>query len=466
MPADETDYPSVDVSPLLDYGAADDDVAASRSADGFAEEHSNFAVSVDANNRATEIKFLSAERPHMRFYLATVTNFVGMWIWVSVAPLQIAINDTTGITESQLNTASTMSILGNMFMRVAGGPLTDRYGASRVMAVTLVVASMATFLTSLVETGAAIGVCRFFSGFGGGTLVLSQAWTATMFSKNVIGTSTGLVLGLGYCGTGFAQLFLGSALLPAFTDGMDEKKGWQIALVVTGAAGLLGAIVAVCLGNDTPEERFKSTDKSGELSGRSKLCGGHFLRAARNPATWILSFQNAMCAGTNAALLMIGVFIFVDEGGASAETASAITSLVGWMGISCFVGGLISDKATQKTVDLRGRYMTQFCLLIVEGALFVTLPFVVKSFAGSATIFLLASMSASWAAGSTFALVPYADKEATGSVAGIVGFMGGLGGILVILLVEKLDYRMGFIISGSLVVLSGCMSFLLRMDHK
>ena len=44
MPADETDYPSVDVSPLLDYGAADDDVAASRSADGFAEEHSNFAV--------------------------------------------------------------------------------------------------------------------------------------------------------------------------------------------------------------------------------------------------------------------------------------------------------------------------------------------------------------------------------------------------------------------------------------
>ena len=465
----DTEDPSVDTSPLLGGDATDnDDATPSQVADGNAEEHSNnFSVPVDGDNRATEFRFLSAGRPHMRtFYVATVTMFVGMWIWTSVAPLQTAIRDTTGITESDLNAASTLSVLGSMVMRVVGGTFADRYGASRVMAAALLMASTATFLTSLVETGAAIMVSRFFSGFAGGTLIIAQAWIAKMFSKNVIGTSMGLVLGFGYSGNGFAQAFLGSALLPAFTDSMGEKKAWQIALVVTGAVGLLSSIAAACLGNDTPEERFKSTGKNGEVSGQSKLCGGHFLRAARNPATWILSFQYGMSSGTNAALLNLGVFIFVDIGGASIATASAITSVVGWFGLTCFVGGLISDRATQKTVDLKGRYMTQFGMLVVEGALFVALPFVVESFAGTTTVFLLASMMATWATGSTFALVPYVDKEATGSVAGIVGFLGGLGGILLILLVENVGYHTGFIIAGSLVMLSGFASFLLRIDHN
>lgn len=465
----DTEDPSGNTSPLLDGDAANDtgDTTPSQVADGNAEELNNFSVPVDGDNRATEFKFLSAKRPHMRtFYVATTTMFVGMWIWTSVAPLQTTILDTSAITESDLATASTMSVLGSMFMRVVGGSFTDRYGASRVMAAALLMASAATCLTTLVETGAAIIVCRFFSGFAGGTLIIAQAWIAKMFSKNVIGTSMGLVLGFGYSGNGFAQAFLGSALLPAFTESMGEKKAWQIALLLTGAAGLLSSIAAACLGNDTPEERFKSTNKNGGVSGQSKLCGGNFLRAARNPATWILSFQYAMSSGTNAALLNIGVFLFVNIKGTSAATASAITSVVGWLGLSCFVGGLISDRATQKTVDLKGRYMTQFGLLAVEGALFVALPFVVDSFAGSATMFLLASMMATWAAGSTFALVPYVDREATGSVAGIVGFLGGLGGILLILLVDHLGSHTGFIIAGSLVMLSGCASFLLRIDHN
>ena len=104
-----------------------------------------FHVAVDNNYKATEFKFFSAKRPHMRtFYIALgknckvfrlfeplyhlkitllpmkppVTMFVGMWIWTSVAPLQIAIEDTTSITDKQLKTASTCSILGEFFILV------------------------------------------------------------------------------------------------------------------------------------------------------------------------------------------------------------------------------------------------------------------------------------------------------------------------------------------------------------
>ena len=55
-----------------------------------------------------------------------------------------------------------------------------------------------------------------------------------MFSKSIIGTAMGLVLGIGYTGNGFGQSFLGSALLPALTESMGEKKAWQLCLVITG----------------------------------------------------------------------------------------------------------------------------------------------------------------------------------------------------------------------------------------
>ena len=74
-----------------------------------------YHVAVDNNDKATEFKFFSAKRPHMRtFYISLVTMFVGMWIWTSVAPLQIAIENTTNVSDSGLKRASTCSVLGKL----------------------------------------------------------------------------------------------------------------------------------------------------------------------------------------------------------------------------------------------------------------------------------------------------------------------------------------------------------------
>jgi NNP family nitrate/nitrite transporter-like MFS transporter len=188
-----------------------------------------YDLAVDENDKAKEFRFLSFGRPHMRtFYVAIITTcvnvmepicdmcslcpdivpliahitsrFVGMWLWISVSPLQIAIKNTTIITDNQLNMASTCSILGSMFARLAAGAMTDRYGASRPMFIALIVSSLATGLTSLVNSGAALSICRFLSGSGGSALVIAQAWTAATFSKNIIGAAMGLVLGIGYTG--------------------------------------------------------------------------------------------------------------------------------------------------------------------------------------------------------------------------------------------------------------------------
>ena len=51
-----------------------------------------------------------------------------------------------------------------MFARLLGGSLSDKYGSSRPMGLALIVASLATALTSLVKTGPALAICRFISG--------------------------------------------------------------------------------------------------------------------------------------------------------------------------------------------------------------------------------------------------------------------------------------------------------------
>ena len=96
-------------------------------------------------------------------------------------------------------------------------------------------------------------------------------------------------------------------------------------------------------------------------------------------------------------------------------------------GASCFIGGLLSDTANKKMGKLRGRYLVQLGNLGLEGVLIIIFPFV-KNLGVSAFIFISASMFATWAVGSTSALVPYVDREVVGSVAGIIGFCGGLGG--------------------------------------
>ena len=129
------------------------------------------------------------------------------------------------------------------------------------------------------------------------------------------------------------------------------------------------------------------------------------------------------------------------------------------------MGGLLSDHANKKMGKLRGRYLVQLGHLGVEGILLIIFPFV-TNFVGSVFIFIAASMMATFAVGSTSALVPYVDKEVVGSVAGIVGMSGGLGGIFLITLSSYLDYTLASVICGSSVLLSAFLALFLQLDGK
>ena len=171
----------------------------------------------------------------------------------------------------------------------------------------------------------------------------------------------------------------------------------------------------------------------------------------------------------NSGLLNAAPIYFTEEvGGASTFTASAITSIIGWMSVTCFVGGWLSDQAMKRR-GIRGRCYVQLFNLTVEGLLIFVFGFM-RTFPASASLFVVSSLFTNWSLGSLYALMPYVDREVTGAVSGIAGFFGSLGGVLVILLTHTFDdpgpFCEAFVILACAILLSALLSLFLILSNN
>jgi len=130
-----------------------------------------------------------------------LSYFVGTTLWFAVAPLQTAIAQDLQLTSDDLFSASIASIASNFFVRIVAGTLSDWYG-SRLLSTTLlsVGALGCGFTAWFVEGSTGLNIARFVTGTAGATLVVSQFWMSQMFSKRIIGTATGIALGVGIPG--------------------------------------------------------------------------------------------------------------------------------------------------------------------------------------------------------------------------------------------------------------------------
>jgi NNP family nitrate/nitrite transporter-like MFS transporter len=177
------------------------------------------ATDPDQNDKATEIKMCSFARPHMRaFHCAWWGFFIAFFIWFSIAPLLGEIRKTLHLTKKQVWTSNIVGVAGTILMRFLLGPLCDKFGARTLFAVVLIMASIPTACTGLVNSATGLAMLRLFIGIAGGSFVMCQYWTSTMFTKEVVGTVNGIVAGWGNLGGGVTQLVMGSALFPLFKN--------------------------------------------------------------------------------------------------------------------------------------------------------------------------------------------------------------------------------------------------------
>ena len=388
------------------------------------------------------------------FHCSWWAFFIAFFIWFAIAPLLSEIRTTLGLTKQEVWTSNIVGVGGTIVMRFILGPLCDKFGARMLFAGVMCVASIPTACTGLVQSAAGLSVLRLFIGIAGGSFVMCQYWTTSMFTKEVVGTANAVVAGWGNLGGGVTQIVMGTVLFPLFKkmfDG-DAEKAWRTVCIVPAIVAFITGIVIYFISDDTPKGNYKELLHHGTMTPVSAAAS--FRRGALNFNTWLMFLQYAACFGVELTMNNAAALYFKDEFGQTTESAAAIASIFGWMNLFARgLGGYSSDKANAK-IGMRGRVLVHALFLIGEGILVLVFA-QTKSLGLAILVMVFFSACVQAAEGTTFGIVPYIDPPATGSISGVVGAGGNVGAVGFGLCFRQLEYKAAFMIMGFSILGSG-----------
>ena len=253
-----------------------------------------------------------------------------------------------------------------------------------------------------------------------------------MFAPNVVGTANATTAGWGNMGGGVTQMVMPLVFAGVLMFGVGEVLGWRIAMVIPGAALMLVGVAYYFLTQDCPNGNYRDLRARG-LMPDSSGSKGSFLEAARDPRVWALFVIYGACFGVELTINNIAALYYYDRFELNLATAGIIAGTFGLMGPVMFLGGV----------------------LLVEGLALIL-------FSQMATLFLAVgamivfSLLVQMSEGATFSVVPFINRKALGSVAGIVGADGNAGAVAFGFLfrAESLSYADALLLVGVVVIMA------------
>jgi MFS transporter, NNP family, nitrate/nitrite transporter len=413
-------------------------------------------------DRATHIKMCSFKRPHMRgLHCAWIAFFLTFMVWFAPAPLLFEIQETLGLTKAEVWTSSITNDVSAIIMRILMGPVCDNYGPRLPMAFLLMAASIPTACLSLVNSAQGLAVLRFFIGIAGSSFVMSQFWPTRMFVRDITGTANGIVGGWGNLGGSWAQLFMGTILFPAFKNyyGGDSEKAWRTICVIPASMAFAFGAILPFISDDAPMGDYREMKKKGAMD---RILFTTSLRSGVTRNTWILFVQYASCFGVELVMNNASVLYFHAQFGLDTEQAAFLGFLFGLMNIFArALGGVASDWLNARK-GMRGRLWLQSILLMCEGVLVIVFANA-RTLTGAIVTMCIFSIFIQSAEGAIFGVVPYVHRMHSGAVTGFVGAGGNVGSMVYGLGFQSLEYKVAFIMMGSIVIASSFLSVFINI---
>ncbi len=381
------------------------------------------------DGRATRIDLLDFRTPPMRaFHMSWSAFFLCFFAWFGVAPLMGVIRAEMGLTKSQVGWCIIGSVAITVVARMAVGRLCDRYGPRRTYATLLALGSLPVMGIGLARDFETFLLFRVLIGAIGASFVVTQYHTSVMFAPNCVGTANATSAGWGNLGGGVTQIVMPMVFaLFATTLGLGEFWGWRAAMFASGLLCLLTGIAYYALTRDTPRGDLADLRARGLLPPSRSLAGG-FRRAARDRRVWLLFVAYAACFGVELTMDNVAALYYADEFGLGLGAAGLAAGSLGLLHIFArTLGGYISDRVGGRS-GLNGRVTWLFVALLVEGVALVVFSRA-TTLAMAIPAMLAFGLFMKMAEGATYAVVPFVDKQALGSVAGIVGAGGNAGAV-------------------------------------
>lgn len=401
--------------------------------------------------------------PMRTFHITWVTFFVCFFGWFGIAPLMPIVRETLHLTKDQIGNITIASVSATIIARLVIGRLCDTVGPRLSYTILLLVGAIPVLGIGLANSYESFLLFRLAIGVIGASFVITQFHTSMMFAPNIVGTANAVAGGWGNLGGGVTNLVM--PLIAAAFIGLgyiDKGESWRYAMIIPGVLLLVMAFVYYRYTKDTPRGNY--SDIIRETKEPKK---GTFLIALKDYRTWVLAIAYAACFGIEITVDNVAAIFFVDHYNASIIAAGALAGIFGFMNIFArALGGIFSDKVGRR-YGIKGKGILLAMFLLLEG-----IGIILFAKAGSLGMAILAmlffALFLKMANGGTYSIVPFINKEAIGSVAGIVGAGGNLGAMLVGFLFKStsISYATAFYYIGVGVTVIGLLVLLVHIRSE
>ncbi|MDE0838874.1 MAG: NarK family nitrate/nitrite MFS transporter [Kiritimatiellae bacterium] len=381
------------------------------------------------SDKATRIELFSLKTIQMRtFHMTWFAFFLCFFAWFGIAPLMKVVRDELGLTQAQIGNCIIASVSITVVARLVVGWLCDRIGPRLSYTWLLVLGSIPVMGIGFAQSYESFLLFRLAIGVIGASFVITQYHTSVMFAPNVVGTANATTAGWGNFGAGVTQLIMPIIFTTLVSLGVNQFWGWRASMVVAGLTCFLTAIAYYKFTQDTPEGNFKELRAAGQLPSR-KAVKGTFVEACKDYRVWALFLIYGACFGVELTINNVAALYFADYFELGLTTAGIVAAVFGLMNIFArTLGGFVSDRFGAKW-GLRGRARWLFIALFAEGLFLIN--FSRMDMLPAAIVALLCfSVCVQMSSGATFSVVPFINKRALGSVAGIVGAGGNVGAVM------------------------------------
>ncbi len=421
------------------------------------------------------LNFWKLGMPQIRaFHMSWFAFFLCFFAWFGIAPLMKVVRDELSLTKEQVGWCIIGSVAVTVLARLLIGWMCDRIGPRLAYSGLLLLGSIPVMAIGFANDYATFLIFRVAIGVIGASFVITQYHTSVMFAPNCVGTANATSAGWGNMGGGVTQWVM--PLVFAFfvgVVGMSTAGGWRAAMFVAGVMCALTGVAYFFLTQDTPEGNFSELRAQGRMAKKESV-NGTFIEACKDRRVWSLFLIYGACFGIELTINNVAALYFLDyfETFQSMDSVKAIglagflASLFGLMNLFArTLGGVFGDMFGARW-GLSGRVKWLFVVLFCEG-LFLMLFSRMSVLTLAIPAMLMFSLFVQMSEGATFSVVPFINRRALGSVAGIVGAGGNAGAVAAGFLFksEAITWPTALFILGAIVTGCAFLAFSIRFSE-
>lgn len=362
------------------------------------------------------------------FHMSWGAFFLCFFAWFGAAPLMAVIREELALSEAQVGNVVIASVAATVIARPLIGRLCDRIGPRKAYSGLLTLGSLPVMGIGFAQSYETFLLFRLAIGGIGASFVITQYHTSRMFAPNVVGSANAITAGWGNMGGGATQVVMPLLFSGLLAMGLGDFWSWRLSMFIAGLVCFGTGVAYYFLTQDTPKGNFDDLRAQDHPVVAPDSAEGSFTAVCKDYRVWLLALVYGVCFGIELTMNNILSLYFTDYFDLSITMAGAIAGSFGLLNLFARpLGGFIGDKSAV-LFGLRGRVLWLFTALMGEGIALIIFSQAGTVAAAIATL-LPMSILVMMAEGATYSVVPFVNRKALGSVAGLVGAGGNLGAV-------------------------------------